>query len=226
MAVTLNRTRDAALTRSRILAAAVDLFAKYSYDEVGLRQIVGAAGVSLAMVKRYFGSKAGLFAEVIDSREVTASLRFLGGNRDEVAERIARLVTDIDSDDERRRAHLLSLMVMLRATHCESAVSILRNKLEQRELRPLAKWLGGAHSAERAALMEAFVMGLATMQRVMKVDALTSGDMDAIVHYAKSVLQLCIKGRPGDTLDNFPKRVMTRKQRGRSERSLGQGGCK
>lgn len=201
----LPKTRDASATRGRILAAAVDLFAHYSYEEVGLREIVGAAGVSLAMVKRYFGSKEGLFAEVIDSLKAADRLRFLEGPREGIAEQIARLATDVDSDSERRQAHLVSLMVILRATHSKSTVAILRDKLEERELRPLAKWLDGPHSAERAALMEAIVIGLATMQRVVKIDALTNGNIEVIVDYVRSALQMCIDGKPYSSPKNNPR---------------------
>lgn len=199
--ITAPPTRNANATRGRILAAAIELFAIHSYDEVGLREIVSAAGVSLPMVKRYFGSKAGLFAEVIDSIKATSRLHFLDGPRNEVAAQMARLATDIDSDDERRQAHLLSLMVLLRAAHCKSTVTILRDKLEEHELRPLTDWLDGPHSAERAALMEAFVIGLATMQRVVKLDALNKGDMNIVVDFVKAALQMCIDGKPYSSPD-------------------------
>lgn len=52
--------------RERILAAAVELFAGSGYAGTGVRQIAAAAGVNVAMIHYYFGSKAGLFKAIID----------------------------------------------------------------------------------------------------------------------------------------------------------------
>lgn len=51
---------DAAVTRARILAAAGQAFAAGGVAGASVRRIAAAAGVSLAMIHHYFGSKAGL----------------------------------------------------------------------------------------------------------------------------------------------------------------------
>jgi AcrR family transcriptional regulator len=58
---------DAAATRRRILEQALALFAARGADGVSIRAIGAAAGVSLAMVHHYFGSKDELYAACIDS---------------------------------------------------------------------------------------------------------------------------------------------------------------
>src|SRR5215467_6545676 len=58
------RRRDAAATRSAILASARKAFARAGYDGVGVREIAAGAGVTAMLVNRYFGSKEKLFAEV------------------------------------------------------------------------------------------------------------------------------------------------------------------
>jgi AcrR family transcriptional regulator len=60
------RRRDAAATRSAIFEAATRRFACQGYQYAGVREIAADAGVDAAMVNRYFGSKEGLFAEVIE----------------------------------------------------------------------------------------------------------------------------------------------------------------
>ena len=59
------RKRDAAATREAILKAATLRFATQGYERAGAREIAADAGVTAALVNRYFGSKEALFAEVI-----------------------------------------------------------------------------------------------------------------------------------------------------------------
>jgi len=58
---------DADATRRRMLDAAVDLFAERGLGSTSVRDVAGAAGVSLAMVHHYFGSKDDLYAACIDA---------------------------------------------------------------------------------------------------------------------------------------------------------------
>ncbi len=52
---------DAQATQAKILATAYDLFADHGIDGASIRDIARGAGVSLAMVHHYFGSKQGLY---------------------------------------------------------------------------------------------------------------------------------------------------------------------
>jgi AcrR family transcriptional regulator len=58
---------DAAATREKIRSAAAGLFAAHGPDGVSIRDVVGAAGVSLAMVHHHFGSKDDLYKAVVDA---------------------------------------------------------------------------------------------------------------------------------------------------------------
>jgi AcrR family transcriptional regulator len=55
-------------TRTRILDAAEQVFAEKGFAAASLRRIIAAAGVNLAAVHYYFGSKEGLIAAVFDRR--------------------------------------------------------------------------------------------------------------------------------------------------------------
>src|SRR6266853_2965158 len=84
------RRRNAAATRSAIVEAATRRFAYQGYEHAGLREIAADAGVDAAMVNRYFGSKEGLFTEVV---ERAFDIRYLvDGDRATLAERLARIV--------------------------------------------------------------------------------------------------------------------------------------
>ncbi|MEW1776036.1 TetR family transcriptional regulator [Streptomyces sp. NPDC086777] len=69
------RRRDAAATRRALLLAARTRFTRLGYDRTTLRDVAADAGVNLALIKRYFGSKEGLFKAALASTP-----RFLGGD--------------------------------------------------------------------------------------------------------------------------------------------------
>src|ERR1700733_5017213 len=82
------RRRDADATRAAIFEAATRRFAYQGYEQSGVREIAADAGVDAAMVNRYFGSKDGLFTEVV---ERAFDIRYLvDGDRATLAERLAR----------------------------------------------------------------------------------------------------------------------------------------
>ena len=53
-------------TRDRLLHHARTLLWTHGYSNVSLRQIAAAAGVDVALIARYFGSKRGLFEATLD----------------------------------------------------------------------------------------------------------------------------------------------------------------
>ncbi|MFC7103418.1 TetR/AcrR family transcriptional regulator [Nonomuraea rubra] len=67
------RPRDREATRERILQAARSLFGEQGYEQVTVRMIAAAAEANIALVGRYFGSKAGLFAAVLQGSRRSAS---------------------------------------------------------------------------------------------------------------------------------------------------------
>jgi AcrR family transcriptional regulator len=72
------RAAAAQATRERILDAALDLFIARPYDDVGMREIAAAAGVSPQTVVNHFGTKEALFLAGARERYKarTAELRY------------------------------------------------------------------------------------------------------------------------------------------------------
>ncbi|MFD7973267.1 TetR/AcrR family transcriptional regulator [Streptomyces clavifer] len=64
--------RNSAATRAALLRAAHGRFIRLGYERTTLRDVAGDAGVNIALVKRYFGSKEGLFKAAL-----AANPRFL-----------------------------------------------------------------------------------------------------------------------------------------------------
>src|SRR5438093_3550861 len=58
---------DAEATKARILDSARTLFADVGLDGASVRDVAAGAGVSLAMVHHYFGSKDDLYEACIDT---------------------------------------------------------------------------------------------------------------------------------------------------------------
>ena len=55
---------DGTQARLRLLRAALECFATHGYNKTSTRQIAHAAGVNLAAINYYFGSKAELYRAV------------------------------------------------------------------------------------------------------------------------------------------------------------------
>lgn len=157
----------AALTRAALLKAAKRQFAANGYAPTGLRDIAAAAGVNVALVNRYFGSKDELFRQAVSEQFSVAA--FLGGERADLGFRLAATVlskTEESSD-------LDPLLALLRSVTGEPATSLLRTSLDQQFVAPLAEWLGGPQAQTRAGLVVAHLMGLAMTRFVIQSPALT-----------------------------------------------------
>jgi len=59
-------TRDAELTRGRILAAALELFVEKGFADVAMREIAERSGVTRSLIHHHFGSKEALWDAVKD----------------------------------------------------------------------------------------------------------------------------------------------------------------
>jgi len=61
----MTRAAAAAATKEKVLAAARELFITSGYDDVKAADVARAAGVAHGLVFHYFGSKQGLYGEVL-----------------------------------------------------------------------------------------------------------------------------------------------------------------
>lgn len=93
------------MKREAIIEVAETLFAEKGYEGASLRELGTRAGINVAMVAYYFGSKEELFKAVVELRaaEVRAYLESL--NRDTTLEPFARLELYIDHYLEQRLTH-------------------------------------------------------------------------------------------------------------------------
>ena len=182
------RRRDAAATRSAILEAATRRFAYQGYQCAGVREIAADAGVDAAMVNRYFGSKEGLFTEVV---ERAFDIRYLtDGDRATLAERLAHRMVygreDIAGDQR------IPLLLMLRSATEPRAAELIRASLERNVLRPLAERLDGPGAEVRAAMVIAQCTGFAILNQMLQPRALAEARQEELVALLKESLAACI----------------------------------
>ncbi|EOD63624.1 TetR/AcrR family transcriptional regulator [Amycolatopsis vancoresmycina] len=130
------RPRNAAATREAILASALEAFTRAGYDGVGVREIAESAGVTAMLVNRYFGSKEGLFAEVVDAA-MTERTVLTGDPATLAADLAASLVRRTAPGAERLDPFLL----VLRSAANPRAAEILRAGIERHVERHLTELL-------------------------------------------------------------------------------------
>lgn len=161
------RPKSAAATSETILKAARLRFLQESYESVGLRDIAADAGVDVALVSRYFGSKEELFRQVlgVGSKE---DLLPAGVSDSEVAAFMARLLLEQEGSDGAE--HLEKLLIILRSASSPTASQLVRETLQSDILRPFADRLGGHCPEVRGSMSMAVWMGVTIMRTIMSVE--------------------------------------------------------
>lgn len=161
-------SRDAAATRQRILEHARRQFARHGYGAVAVKGVADAAGVSPNLITRYFGGKEGLFlaatrVEIPVSDSFDGDLSTLGAR---LAASIVRRWSGPPGEDP--------LLVLQRASgERPEAAEALAAFLDAQSLQPLlrhlrASGLDETEARDRAAAIDAFVLGVSTRRRVLR----------------------------------------------------------
>lgn len=182
------RPRNSEASKKSILWAAQAALAQKSYDEVGLREIAQEAKIDPALIIRYFGSKEGLFREVIKTHIHIDSL-----NGVEVAkypEVLARLTlgdaTEIDQH---------SMLILHRSAPSEVAGPIIRETLRERLVNPMVARLNTPDAEVRVELVLSVLGGLSTGRHVTCYPSLVSGNREQLISMMIPVFQSLLFGR-------------------------------
>ena len=175
--------RDAQATRSAILAAGQRAFTAKGFDAAGVRDIAKDAGVNVALINRYFGSKEGLFAEAV-LPEINVD-HLLDGDRATFGQRVAAYVC--------RKSHegddLDGTQAFLRSIGSPAVNASLTKAIEHRLVERVAQWIGGKHAKHRAALIVAHLAGFDLMNRITGLEALGSENADLVAPYLAATIQ-------------------------------------
>ena len=176
------RKRDAEATKQAILDVAIKLFGETAYDQVGLREIAGRAGVDVALIGRYFGSKDELFAAAITPPSRPKS-EF--PPRSEFGEWMARRIMS-------PRPEAARMLIVQHSAANPRAAEIVRRNIREFLINPIAEWLGGEDGRLRASLIVSFLSGLRLNRDIAKVEDLTEADEEDFVRLVGPALQALV----------------------------------
>ncbi len=159
----LTRTRDAERTRTAILDAARTLFSTRGFTNTGVREVAELAGVSSALVGRYFGSKEGLFRATLE-RVLDISPMLRGDRRRFGVDMVAIFFDTPDASGP------LAMMILSAADPAAHAASI--EFLQTKVITPLARWLGPPDGEGRAARLNILWTGFLTSWKLLPIQPL------------------------------------------------------
>lgn len=170
------RRKCAATTRETILEAARVRFLGDSYDAVGMRDIARDAGVDVALVSRYFGSKEELFRLV------------LRGGADKPFELPADaaalpaffLSLVAQGEDPGCTYQRDKLLIMLRSATSPAAAEVIRTSFQKDVLEPLARVIGAPNANSKAVLTMAILIGANFLRTVLPVSPLSAEDEETV----------------------------------------------
>lgn len=190
------RPRGPSTTREDILRIARRRFLAEGYQRVTLRSIAAEAGVDVALLSHYFGSKSGLFGATMQlaanpAEKLEEAIR--GGDFATAPRRMLRTLI-ATWDDPVIGA---GLRAMAEAATREPEVNRgLREMVERELIGRLADRIGGADATARAGVVASQMMGIIFGRYVLRVEPLASMPADELVLRAAPALQAAIRS-PG-----------------------------
>jgi len=179
------RPRNAADTRADILAAARVRFGADGYDRTTLRAVAADVGVDPALVIRYFGSKHDLFvaaaAFTLDLPDLTQV------DPDRVAEALLPRFFAVWEDDT-------TFVALLRAAMTSPTAAETMKAVFATQVAPVLVAVTPDHPRQRAGLMGAFIIGLATTRYVLENPAVADLGHDELIAWAAPVIRHLLVG--------------------------------
>jgi AcrR family transcriptional regulator len=180
-----SRTRNAQETTADILAAARSRFGSDGYERTTLRAIAADVGVDAALVIRYFGCKQDLFAA---AAEFTLHLPDLSGvDPDDVARVLLPSFFAVWEEDT-------TFVALLRAAMTSATATETMRQVFASQVAPVLAAVTPDNPAQRAGLMGAFIIGLATTRYVLANPAVADLSHDELIRWASPVVRQLLVG--------------------------------
>lgn len=180
------RKRDAEATRAAILEAAKGQFARLGYDRAGLRDIAAEAGADVALIKRYFGGKEGLFTEALKASFHPD--RLSGWDRKSFPRDAATTLAD-GAHVGAERTH--SFQFLLRAATSPTTAPLLNVAVQERFLAPIRDWLGGEDAEARARVLAAVYIGF-LVERLIRDEPLAGCEREVFIDRAAAMFEALV----------------------------------
>jgi len=179
--------------RDAIATAARRQFSEQGFDGPSLRGIAAEAGVDPSLVKHHFGDKQRLFLTVVDfpvDYEVLLP-RLRSGPESQIGSRLAATVVGVLGDPDTRTRFLGLLRA---ASSHPAAAAVLRERITDALLEPLAASLGHEEPRLRAAMVMSQVVGIAVARHIVELEPLTATESERIAGLLAPVLQHYLTG--------------------------------
>jgi AcrR family transcriptional regulator len=180
------RRPGSADTRGEILTAARRVFAEKGFDKATVRGIAREAKVDPALVHHYFDTKEGMFAAAmklpISPDQIIPLL--LEGPREEIGERLVRLILRVTASPETREP----MVALLRSAMTnDQAVVMFREFITNALLYQVADRLGVPHLRIEAAFAQ--ILGMIMARYVIKLEPLASAGHEELVELIAPTIQ-------------------------------------
>jgi AcrR family transcriptional regulator len=150
------RARSAEETKARIIESAQELFSLKGYANVGLREIAVRSDVSVALVMKYFSTKANLFRLALT--EALISPEFFQGDRAKFGRFLVNTVTDPDLE-------VIQPAMIALSIGDEEAKGIIAEVSEKFVVEPMAAWIGTSDARARANFLLMLTLGYVIFTR-------------------------------------------------------------
>jgi AcrR family transcriptional regulator len=159
------------------------------YERTTLRAVAADVGVDPALVIRYFGSKQGLFAA---AAEFTLDLPNLTAvHPEDVADTLLPSFFAVWEEDA-------TFVALLRAAMTSPTAAATMRRIFATQVAPKLAAVTPDHPAQRAGLMGAFVVGLATARYVLTNPGVADLGHDELIAWARpGIRQLLVGPAPG-----------------------------
>jgi AcrR family transcriptional regulator len=171
-----------------VLDAARTAFAAHGYEKTSTRAIARAAGVDVALLHHYFGSKRQLFMAALDfplDPEFIAQM-ILAGDRSGVGDRVVRYALGLWEDPPVRER----LLAMLRtAATSDEAAELFRGFVHGELVPRVSAVLGPDQAGLPVELVMSQIVGLAMARYVFRIEPLASASVDEIAALVGPALQ-------------------------------------
>jgi AcrR family transcriptional regulator len=163
-----------------VLNVARRRFLADGYQAVTMRSIAAEAGVDVALVSYFFGSKRGLFGATmaLEANPALVLADALPGDLNALPERILRALI-ATWDDPRRSA---PMRVMIGGALADPGIArLLREVVEAEMIARIAERLGGPDATARAAAAAVQAIGLIFARYLLRAEPLASMPADELV---------------------------------------------
>jgi AcrR family transcriptional regulator len=188
------RSEKAEATKAAILKSARRLFAEHGYEGAGLRGIAEGAGVTAMMVSRYFGSKEGLFGDVVtDSMRDPVILSSENLAAPDLARAFADALVGLTGKDSEP---LDGFLILFRSTSSPVAAKIARERIAAAHQSTAERLIQGDDAPERAAIFLSIVAGFQMMRQMLQLFPLVEAEPTLLADLMTSVFR-AILDRPG-----------------------------